>query len=87
MSEEKVSNPAVQIAVTRGGIIFVSVLMFLIFASHHIMQVGWVVIPLVVMGIAMAAIATKKTEPNQRVEPTLKTPVESGNDQGSSTHP
>lgn len=59
MSEEKVNNPVVQIAVTLGGFIFVSVLMFLIFASHHIMHVGWVVIPLVVMGIAMAAIATK----------------------------
>ena len=84
---EKSNNPVVQIAVTLGGFIFVSVLMFLIFASHHIMHVGWVVIPLVVMGIAMAAMATKKTEPNQRVEPTLKAPVDSGDEQGMAGHP
>ena len=62
MSEKKVNNPVVQIAVTLGGIIFVGVLMFLIFASHHINHVGWVVIPLVVMGIAMAAIAIRKKD-------------------------
>jgi hypothetical protein len=36
--------------------------MLAIFAKEQLSIVGWIVIPLVIMGIALAAIASRKTE-------------------------
>jgi len=61
MSEES-KDPAVQIASVIGGIIFVCVLMFLVFASDQIVHVGWVVIPLTTMGVLLARISARNRE-------------------------
>lgn len=62
MTEKKTEHPAVKIAGVVGGIIFVTVLMLAILAKEHLSIVGWIVIPLVIMGIALAGIASRKEE-------------------------
>jgi len=62
MSDSKPEHPAVKIAGLVGGIVFASVLMVLVFAKEHLAHVGWIVIPLVVMAIALAGIASKKND-------------------------
>jgi len=62
MSEGKSDHPAVKIASVIGGIIFVIVLMLAIFAKEQLSVVGWIVIPLAIMGIALAGFASKKKE-------------------------
>lgn len=59
MSEQKPDHPAVKIASIIGGIIFVIVLMFLILAKEHLPLMGWVVIPLAIMGIVLGGIASR----------------------------
>jgi len=62
MSEKKSDHPAVKIASVIGGIIFVIVVMLAILAKEQLAIVGWIVIPLAVMGIALAAFASKKKD-------------------------
>jgi hypothetical protein len=62
MSEHKSEHPAVKIASVVGGIIFVTVLMLAILAKEQLAIVGWIVIPLAIMGIALAGFASKKKE-------------------------
>ena len=59
MEEKNTSHPAVKIASIIGGIVFVIVLMMAVLAKEYLPVVGWVVIPLVVMGIALAWIASR----------------------------
>ncbi len=61
MSEKKSENPTVKIASVIGGIIFVIVLMLAMFAKDQLPIVGWIVIPLAVMGVALG-IASKNKE-------------------------
>ena len=62
MSEKKSEHPAVRIAAIVGGIIFVVVLMIAILAREYLPMVGWVVIPLAIMGIALGGIASRNRE-------------------------
>ena len=62
MTREKPENPAVKIASIVGGIIFVIVLMLAIFAKEQLAIVGWIVIPLAVMGVGLAVVASRKRE-------------------------
>jgi len=63
MSEHNSKHPAVKIASIVGGIIFVTVLMLAILAKEQLAAiVGWIVIPLAIMGIALAGIASKNKE-------------------------
>ena len=62
MSEHNSKHPAVKIASIVGGIIFVTVLMLAILAKEQLAIVGWIVIPLVIMGIALAKIASNNKE-------------------------
>jgi hypothetical protein len=59
MSERKPENPAVKIASVIGGIVLVIVLMMAILAKEYLPMVGWIVIPLAVMGIVLGWIASK----------------------------
>jgi hypothetical protein len=62
MSEHNSKHPAVKIASIVGGIIFVTVLMLAILAKEQLAIVGWIVIPLAIMGIALAGFASKNKE-------------------------
>ena len=59
MSEKKPEHPAVKIASVIGGIVFVIVLMLAILAKEHLSIVGWIVIPLAIMGMVLGGIASK----------------------------
>ncbi len=59
MSEKKSEQPAVKIASIIGGIVFVIVLMMAVLAKEYLPVVGWIVVPLVVMGILLGWIASK----------------------------
>jgi hypothetical protein len=62
MSEKKPEHPAVKIASIIGGIIFAIVLMMAVLAKEYLPVIGWVVVPLVVMGIVLGAIVSRKPE-------------------------
>ena len=59
MSEKKPEHPAVKIASVIGGIVCVIVLMLAILAKEHLSIVGWIVIPLAIMGMVLGGIALK----------------------------
>jgi hypothetical protein len=59
MPEKKPEHPAVKIAGAIGAFVFIIVLMLIVLAPEHLSMVGWIVIPLVIMGIALAWIASK----------------------------
>jgi len=59
MSEKKLEHPAVKIASVIGGIVLVIVLMVAILAREYLPLIGWVVIPLAAMGVALGWIASK----------------------------
>jgi len=59
MPEGKPEHPAVKVASVVGGIILVIVLMIAILAKEYLPMVGWVVIPLAVMGIVLGVIASR----------------------------
>jgi len=56
MSERKNGHPAVRIASVIGGIAFVTVLMSAILAKEYLSVAGWIVVSLVVMGIAFGGM-------------------------------
>ena len=58
MPEGKPEHPAVKVASVVGGIILVIVLMIAILAKEYLPMVGWVVIPLAIMGIVLGVIAS-----------------------------
>ena len=60
MPEKKPEHPAVKIAGAIGAFIFIIVLMLIVLAPEHLSMAGWIVIPLVVMGIALGLIASKQ---------------------------
>ena len=62
MAESKPEHPAVKNATVIGGVIFVTVVMVVFFAKEHLAHVGWIVVPLVVMAIALAGMASKKSD-------------------------
>ena len=62
MSEKKSEHPEVRIAGIVGGIILAVVFTLAILAKEHLSSAGWIVIPLVVMGVGLAAIASRKKE-------------------------
>ena len=62
MSERKPDHPAVKIASVLGGIILVIVLMIAILAKEYLPMVGWIVIPLAIMGIVLGALASRNRE-------------------------
>jgi Zn-dependent protease len=62
MSEGKPEHPAVKIASVVGGIVFVIVLMLAVLAKEQLSVVGWIVIPLAIMAIALAGFASMKKE-------------------------
>jgi len=62
MSTGKHEHPAVKIASVVGGIIFVTVLMLAILAKEQLSIVGWIVIPLAIMGLGLARFASKDKE-------------------------
>jgi hypothetical protein len=60
MSEKKPEHPAVKIGGVVGAFVFITVLMLAVLVPEHLSIVGWIVIPLAVMGVALAWIASKK---------------------------
>ena len=62
MSEKKPEHPAVKIAGAVGAFIFITVLMLAVLVPEQLSIVGWIVIPLAIMGIALAWFASKKQE-------------------------
>ena len=62
MSEKKTEHPAVKIASVIGGIVLVIVLMIAILAREYLPLMGWVVVPLAVMGIVLGWIASKNKD-------------------------
>ncbi|MGF1761222.1 hypothetical protein L4D76_25525 [Photobacterium sagamiensis] len=62
MSEKKPEHPAVKIAGTVGAFIFITVLMLAVLVPEQLSIVGWIVIPLAIMGIALAWFSSKKQE-------------------------
>ena len=62
MSEKRPEHPAVKIAAIVGGIVFVTVLMLAILAKEHLSIVGWIAVPLAIMGVALALIASKSKD-------------------------
>jgi hypothetical protein len=60
MPEKQPEHPAVKIAGVVGTFIFITVLMLIVLAPQHLSLVGWIVVPLAVMGIALAWIASWK---------------------------
>lgn len=62
MSEGKSEHPAVKIASVVGGIILVIVLMIAILAKEYLPMVGWIVIPLAIMGVILGGMASRKRD-------------------------
>lgn len=62
MSEKKPEHPAILIAGAVGAFVFTTVLMLAVLAPEHLSIVGWIVIPLAIMGVALTWIASKKKE-------------------------
>ena len=62
MPEGKPEHPAVKIASVVGGIILVIVLMIAILAKEYLPMVGWIVIPLAIMGIVLGGMASRKRD-------------------------
>ncbi len=62
MSEKKPEHPAVKIAGIVMTFIFIIVLMLAVLTPQHLNLVGWIVIPLAIMGVALARIASEKRE-------------------------
>ena len=62
MSGKKPEHPAVKIASVIGGIVLVIVLMMAILAREYLPVVGWIVIPLALMGVALGSIASKSKD-------------------------
>ncbi len=58
MAEKKPEHPAVKIGSIIGGIVLVIVSMLAILAREYLPMVGWIVIPLAMMGIGLGAIAS-----------------------------
>lgn len=62
MSDKKPEHPAVKIAGVLGTFIFLIVLMLAVLAPDHLSVIGWIVIPLALMGVALTWIASRKDE-------------------------
>ena len=62
VSEKKPEHPAVKIAGVIGGIVLVIVVMMAVLAKEHFPIVGWIVIPLAIMGAVLGGIASKSKD-------------------------
>ena len=60
MSEKKPEHPAVKIAGAVAAFIFITVLILAVLVPEQLYLVGWIVIPLAIMGVALGWIASKK---------------------------
>jgi hypothetical protein len=60
MSERQPEHPAVKIASVVGGIVFVTVMMMIVLAKEHLGVVGWIVVPLALMGVGLGWVASNK---------------------------
>lgn len=59
MSEKKPEHPAVKIAGIVSGFVFVIVLMVAVLAREYMSFIGWIVVPLALMGVGRAVAASK----------------------------
>jgi hypothetical protein len=62
MAAKKPEHPAVKIAGVICTFIFIIVLLLAVLVPEHLSIVGWIVVPMTLMGIALAGFASKKNE-------------------------
>jgi hypothetical protein len=59
MAEKKPEHPTVKIAGAVSVFIFLSVLMLAVLVPERIAVIGWVVVPMAAMGVALGWIASR----------------------------
>jgi hypothetical protein len=59
MAEKKPEHPAVKIAGAVGAFIFITVLMLAVLVPEQLSIVGWIVVPLAAMAVALGWVASR----------------------------
>ena len=59
MTEKKPEHPAVKIAGAISAFVFITVIVLAVLVPDQLSIVGWIVIPLTLMGVALAWVASK----------------------------